>query len=63
MAIIKSQSLRDIYFCVHEEWGGGGGWRYISVTFAKNNNDINTKFKMSAPNLHITRQIVAFGKF
>ena len=39
--------------------GGEGREIHIAVIFAKN-NDINTKFKMSAPNLHISRQIIAF---
>ena len=63
MAITKvrdSQSLHDIFFVRVKCWGGGEGREmHIEVIFAKN-NDINTKFKMSAPNLHIPRQIIAF---
>ena len=50
-----------IYISVCVKSGGGGEGREIhfAVTFAKN-NDINTKFKMSAPNMHIPSQIIAF---
>ena len=47
------------FVCVKSGGGSEGREIHFAVIFGKN-NDINTKFKMSVPNLHIHKQIIAF---